>query len=315
MKHPLNHRRARLLAVCLASSGILCGPIRGASITEEKKGSEGFVQQMKEWREKMSDAFRDTWAGWKGVKSDQSIGAASIDLREQHDSYMVRLNLPNRKLDTVDIKLDGGSLHIIAPAEKDAGRYEQVLKLSNVKPQAVLQIERKPKDNLIVVTIPKTSAVAEVKPPLAPKPAPDVAPLDRWESDVFARMEKMRREMDRIFEDAFKDISPTLSLEPSSFFDSPRFGSSLDVQEEGGSYVVRAYLPDRNMDNVNVAVEGQTLRIEAKAEVTAKKEDQKSLKTHRTQYAQVITLPGPVKGDQMKVDKKEGMVVVTLPKA
>lgn len=45
------------------------------------------------------------------------------------------------------------------------------------------------------------------------------------------------------------------------------------------------------MENVNVGVEGQTLRIEAKAEVTAKKEDPKILETRGTQYAQVITLP------------------------
>lgn len=107
---------------------------------------------------------------------------------------MVRLNLPNRNLDTLDIKLDGGSLHIIALAEKDAGHYEQALKLDNVKPRAVLQIERKPEEDLIAVTISKTSAV------------------------------------DRIFEDAFKDISPALLLESRSFVDSPRFGSSLDVQ-------------------------------------------------------------------------------------
>lgn len=54
----------------------------GVSALPDRR-SEGFVQQMKEWRKKMSEVFRDTWAG---VKSDHSIGAASIDLREQNDS-------------------------------------------------------------------------------------------------------------------------------------------------------------------------------------------------------------------------------------
>lgn len=317
MKHSLNNKHAWLLAIGFAMCAAFTAPSHGAGAVsqEQKKPSESFTQQMKEWRDKMSEAFRDSWAGWRGAKSEQSLGAASIDLREQNDSYMVRLNLPNRDISTVDIQFESGSLHIVAPAEKNAGRYEQVLKLEQAQPGAVVHIERRPKDNLIVVTVPKASAVAKVNPPVTPKPGAGTAPLDQWESDVFARMDKMHREMDRIFEDAFKGIRPGLSLEPKSFFDSPRFGSSLDLQEEGDNYVVRAYLPDRHMENVNVAVEGQTLRIEAKAEETGKKEDQKSLKTHRTQYAQVITLPGPVKADKMKVDKKEEMVVITLPKA
>jgi HSP20 family molecular chaperone IbpA len=35
----------------------------------------------------------------------------------------------------------------------------------------------------------------------------------------------------------------------------------------------------------------------------------------RGQYEQMITLPGPVKDNEMKVERKSGAVIVTLPKA
>src|SRR4029079_7473922 len=101
------------------------------------------------------------WDGWRGKKGGESIGTASVDLREQQDSYTVRLNLPERDLDKVDIKLEGDSLHIAAPAEKKAASYEQTITLSNVAPDAKLVIDRRQKDNLIVVTAPKGATISE----------------------------------------------------------------------------------------------------------------------------------------------------------
>jgi HSP20 family molecular chaperone IbpA len=127
-------------------------------------------------------------------------------------------------------------------------------------------------------------------------------------------MEKMRREMDRAFEDAFREFRE--SPDHQGFFDEPRFGSSIDLKEEGENYVVRAYLPNRDMQNINVTVEGRNLRIEAKEQELTKKAGAAgaSHSTRTAAYSQFLTLPGPVQGDQMKVDKKDGMLVVILPK-
>ena len=80
---------------------------------------------------------------------------------------------------------------------------------------------------------------------------------------------------------------------------------------------MRAYLPQRDMQNINVTVDDRTLKIEARDEVTSEKKDEPRAlhSTRKAAYAQVLTLPGPVQSDKMKVDKKEGMLVVTLPKA
>lgn len=313
MKHTtVKYRCARLLAIGCVWSIFVAVPLAvpSASAAEEKKDSTGFVEKMKQWQDRMSNKFRDTWEGWRGKNSDTSIGAASVDLREQKDSYTVRLNLPERDLAKVDIKLDGNVLHIAAPAQKKAGSYEQTITLASVAPDAKLVIDRRQADNLIVVTVPKSQQLGEGNPsPTLPDPS--LAPLRDWDRDIFTRMEKMRRDMDRIFDESL----PGLGSDHEGFFDRPRFGSSLDVQEEGDSYIVRAYLPDRKMENVNVTIEGQTLKIDAKAEDTEKKKDQELVKSHKAHYAQIVTLPGPVKADMMKVDKKEGMLIVTLPKA
>lgn len=323
MNTALTNHRVRLLAAGLAGAIMLvAAPTAARAADETKKDDSGFVEKMERWQDRMSDSFRDTWHKLWGDKkggamNEKSIATASVDLREQKDSYTVRLNLPNRDLNKVQVKLDGDTLRIVAPAEAKAGRYEQVVALTDVRAGAEPKIERKPNDNLIVVTVPKGGGAVAKNEPAMTLPDPSLLPLTDWDRDVFSRMEQMRRDMDRTFNEAFRDFRADPALK--GFFDEPRFGSAVDLQEEGDSYVVRAYLPDREMKNINVTVEGQTLKVEAQEEESTKKEDKdKDAVLHsrrKAAYSQMLTLPGPVQSDKMKVEHKEGMVVVTLPKA
>jgi len=316
MKSLTKHWRAGLLAagLLLSTSFILTRPLMAVAAQDAKKADQSFLEKMEQWQNEMSEKFRD---GWKGLHVDgqrKSVSTASVDLREDTSQYILRLNLPDRDLERVEIKLEGDTLRIVAPPGGKAGRYEQSITLAGLASDAVPKIERKSKDNMIVVTVPKSSAVAGKEPSLM-SPDPSLLPLSDWDRDVFKRMDEMRREMDRTFDEAFREFRA--APEYKGFFDEPRFGSSLELKEEGDNYVIRAYLPDRDMQNIDVTVEDRTVKIEAKEQESSKKED-KTGPLHRTRkaaYSQIFTLPGPVHGEKMQVDKKEGMLVVTLPKA
>ena len=264
--------------------------------------------------ERNDGQFRDSYKSLRGEsqKHEKSAANASVDLREQDESYTVRLNLPNRDLDKVEVKLDGDELRIVAPAEEKIGRYEQTVRLSGVSSDAKLVIDRRQGDNLIVVTVPKTRGLAQASPePTVPDPA--LLPLRDWDREVLDRMERMRRDMDRIFDQSFREFR--LLPEYKGMFDQARFGSSVDLSEEGNNYVVRAYLPGRDIKNMNVTLDGQTLKIEAKAEETENKQEEGAMMTRKAHYTQMLALPGPVESEKMKVERKEGVLVVTLPKA
>jgi HSP20 family molecular chaperone IbpA len=286
----------------------------GALAAEEQQGdSTSFTEKMKEWQGKMSEAFRDSWQRlWQNRDTKNpdasTVTAASVDLREQRDSYILRLHLPNRDLEKVQIDLSGDTLRIVAPPEGKAARYEQYIHLDNLTAGITPQIERKSNDNLIVVTIPKSSAQAAT----TPSASPPASRWDDWDRDVLEQMNRLRQEMDRIFGQAFSEFRNRPEFK--EFFDQAQFGSSFDVQEEGDKYVVRAYLPDRDINNVNVSVEGQVLKLEAQSEDT-RQEEKEGTFSKKAQYSQVLSLPGPVQADKMTVDRKENMLVVTLPKA
>jgi HSP20 family molecular chaperone IbpA len=280
------------------------------------ENSDPIIQKMKAWQEEMSKAFHDTWQGLRQDQtaknlSESTLATASVDLREQQDSYTVRLNLPNRNLDKVEVNLSGDTLHIVAPAEAKAARYEQNIHLEGVAAQAALQIQRLQNDSLIVITVPKSPEVATTKPSLGV--GSPLVNWDAWDRDVLERMDRMQREMDNIFNQSFAEVQNQSGF--NTFFDQARFDSSCDIQDEGTKYVVRAYLPDRDMNNVNVTIEGQILKLEAKGESTQQGNKGNAVFSQNAQYSQILTLPGPVQTDKMTVDRKDNMLVVTLPKA
>jgi HSP20 family molecular chaperone IbpA len=288
----------------------------GAVTAQEKQGEDAsFTEKMKEWQEKMSDAVRDGWQRLgqdKGSKNPDasSVTAASVDFREHEDSYRLRLHLPNRDLEKVQIDLSGETLRIVAPSEAKAARFEQVIQLENLTAGVTPQIERKPEDSLIFVTIPKSLGEA------ATTTSPGSSSPNRWndwDDDVREQMNRLREEMDRIFGQAFSEFRDRPGFK--EFLDQAQSGSSFNLQEESDKYVVRAYLPDRDINNVNVSVEGDVLKLEAQGEETGQEEGDGSIISKKVQYSQVLSLPGPVQADKMTLERKENTLIVTLPKA
>jgi HSP20 family protein len=282
-----------------AGIAIVAGAVAG-----EKDQSSGFFDKMKQWQAEMSETFRKAFDG--ASKGTSPAASASVDLREQSDSYLVRLSLPGRAIDKVEVDLDGNLLRIDAPAEGTASRYRQSITLPGAADEKP-EIERKPAEGVIVVKVPKTSAKGDA-PRISRELRTPFLPLLDQERDVLERIDRMQREMDSIFKRGFEEFR--LMPAHRDFFNKSGFGSSVDVKEEGDNYVVRAYLPGRDSNDVNVTAEEKTVKIEAKAEKSDK--EGSAVRSH---YSQFLTLPGPVDATKMRVDRKEGMLVITLPKA
>ena len=75
------------------------------------------------------------------------------------------------------------TLRILAPEQGAAGRYEQFIVLTDVAQNAPLQIDRRQKDGMIVVTAPKAAQAHE--PPKSPSlDDPLLEPLSDWDRSV-----------------------------------------------------------------------------------------------------------------------------------
>lgn len=282
----------------------------------QEEHSEGFLNQMKQWQEEMSETFRNAWQGiWADREAEETKdlslrSAASIDLRELPDRYTIRLSLPTHKLDDVEVTLDGAELRLVAPStDEGADPYEQIIVLRDAELDAKPEVHRE--DGLLVVTVPKSDSLSG----WPNSPILTMPDLNEWERGMREHMTQMEREMDRISEQFWRGFTNFPSLESVPHLS--QFGASIDLREQDDAFVLHVYLPDRNMEQINVTVEDQQVRIAANQEMAEREEGQDRVveQIQKFAYSQVVTLPEPVRGKAMEIQRKEDLLIITIPKA
>jgi HSP20 family molecular chaperone IbpA len=284
---------------------------------DEPSMPERMLEQSKQMQEKMSQHFHKAWSGMKeampGSKGAE-LTDASMDLREQNDSYVMRLHLPERDIKSVEVNItDGRVLRVSAPASGAAGAYEQSVTLDMLVPGAKPEIEKRPDEGLVIIRIAKTPSEKKPTPEEATPSAKDLPEsTDPWDVRMIEHMRRMGREMDDMFHEK-ADETPHRH-DSRHWFDRRSFDSAYDLRDEGEQYVVRVYMPERSMEEVKVAVRDQKLIIDAVAEKCCLKKDGKMMIHHMSQYSQSISLPGPVDAGRVVTERKRGMLLIRIPK-
>lgn len=134
--------------------------------------------------------------------------------------------------------------------------------------------------------------------------------------DMQRQMDKMQAQMDKTFD----QMSAQFRNEPqfTGLPENPGYSLSLNVQDLKNCYVVNAFLPDTKASNVKVKLENnQTLQVSVsnqENQATNGKNMASNL-AEWDQYKQSIQLPSPVKANDMKVERHEHELLITLPKA
>jgi HSP20 family protein len=137
----------------------------------------------------------------------------------------------------------------------------------------------------------------------------ETQPLRRWFED--SPLGALRREMDEVFENFFGGRTlPTLStgLVPS-----------VDVSETAETVEVKTDVPGFKPEEINIDVGGNYLTISGE-HIEEKKEEGEGRKYHRVErrsgsFSRSVWLPCGVKEDKIEAKLKDGVLMVTLPKA
>lgn len=278
---------------------------------------ERMREQSRQMQEKMSQHFHNAWSGMKEAmpgSKDSARADASMDLREQNDSYVMRLHLPERDIKSVEANItDGRVLRVTAPASGTTGAYEQSVTLDMLAAGAKPEIEKRPDENLVIIRIAKTPSEKKTTSEEATSSAKDLPESnDPWDVRMLEHMRRMGREMDEMFHD--KADESTHLHDSRHWFDRGSFDSAYDLQDEGERYLVRVYMPERSMEQVKVTVRDQKLTVDAVAEKCCHMKDGQMMMRHMSQYSQSISLPGPVDAGRVETERKKGMLLIRIPK-
>jgi len=121
----------------------------------------------------------------------------------------------------------------------------------------------------------------------------------------FAELERIRREFDRLLEDAFPAGDREQILAPP-----------VDVYETDSEVVVKAELPGVKKEDIDVTIKENTvhLKAERKEEKEEKTENVYRVERFYGTIERIVPLPTEVKPEEAKAEYKDGVLEIRIPK-
>lgn len=112
---------------------------------------------------------------------------------------------------------------------------------------------------------------------------------------------------------AFQDTVNRMLSEPRS---QRPWTPAVDILETENELLIKADLPDVDMQDIQVEIENGTLTLKGERKFA---QDDKSHDYHRIErsygsFARYFSLPDTVEADKVKADYKNGVLSVTIPK-
>ena len=125
----------------------------------------------------------------------------------------------------------------------------------------------------------------------------------------FREVSRLRREMDRLWDDYFG--SGRRGLQPLA-----EFAPAVDVKETDTEIVVKAEVPGMDAKDINISVTGEVLTIkgEKKAEREEKEENYHLIERSHGSFSRSLVLPAAVDMDKIEAKYDKGVLTVSCPK-
>jgi HSP20 family protein len=133
---------------------------------------------------------------------------------------------------------------------------------------------------------------------------------DLMEWRPFREVSRLRREMDRLWDDYFG--SGRRGLQPLQ----AEFAPAVDVKETAEAVVVKAEVPGMDAKEINIAVRGDILTIkgEKKSEREEKEGNYHLVERSYGSFSRAVTLPAAVDLDKIEARYDQGVLTITCPK-
>jgi len=132
----------------------------------------------------------------------------------------------------------------------------------------------------------------------------------------YAEIERMQRDMDRMFNNAFSRFNSNPDFQ--QLFKESAATPAMDVKEDDAKYTVIVDLPGADEKNISVNLDGQQLTVKGEQDFSQQKKDANGnvvfQERHTGTFQRSITLPEPVKQNGMVTKVDNGVLTITVPK-
>lgn len=124
-------------------------------------------------------------------------------------------------------------------------------------------------------------------------------------SSIFQRMDRLQREMNRVFDQALEGRS-NLAAYPA-----------VNIYAAENVLVLHAELPGFQAENLDISINGETLTLSGERFADNVPEEAQYHRQERGvgKFSRTIKLPYTIEADQVQAELKNGLLTLTLPRA
>lgn len=245
-------------------------------------------------------------------KTQVPVLNSSIDVREDDSAYSVQVGVPETT--DVNVRLAGSTLILDSGATESGIRHEQRLSLPRAQANAALGIRRS--EGKLIISIPKGEPAPALGGMGLPSGSPTGAGFDTLRDQVLSQAATMLQQMNQadspaggstqdLFGSLLGSIAPQLQTKVA--------GSGFKIEDRGDAYLLTSTLPEEQARHVSVNVDN-----ERAVTITSKHEKQSAVGGASSYSSgsstQSMTLPGPVRGEELKMEYRNGRLEIVLPK-
>lgn len=134
--------------------------------------------------------------------------------------------------------------------------------------------------------------------------------MDLMEWRPFREISRLRREMDRLWDEYFGPGRRALKPLEAEWV------PSVDISETADKLTVKAEIPGIDIKDIEISISGDllTLKGEKKSEREEKEENYHLVERSYGSFARTIRLPVSVETDKIEATYKNGVLTITCPK-
>mmetsp|Transcript_3890 Transcript_3890/g.5449 ORF Transcript_3890/g.5449 Transcript_3890/m.5449 type:complete len:152 (-) Transcript_3890:54-509(-) len=134
--------------------------------------------------------------------------------------------------------------------------------------------------------------------------------LSFWNSDPFTEMERMQRQIDRLF--SLVPENRSTKGEKQKDFWSP----SCDLKENDKEITLHAELPGVKKEDISIELKDGVLSITGEKKFEKKEENEKFHRVERSygKFSRSLAVPDGLQADQIKATFTDGVLELVLPK-
>ncbi len=126
-----------------------------------------------------------------------------------------------------------------------------------------------------------------------------------------------RNEVQRIFDDFFRDFRDLASWSPQSVLGLTAGFPAVEMIEEKDKYMVKIDAPGLEKDDIRISITDNTLHVRGEVRQEEEREDRSYIYNERFYgaFSRDIPLPSAVNSDQVRAMVKNGVLTIDLPKS